>query len=261
MRTPRFECWVARAGGRWKFWAVSRSTWWLALLATLLAAALYAQAPFFTLGDLLAARGFPSEWQRQPDGLIVTARLNPAARDFEARYGAGSSTRKGDRGEAICADFILELLGDLGLPAGYRISAQDVQDLRMVPKGYAWLRATYRTKFKVEPCSGVTPPSPGATCPAGQACRPEPTVCPPVVTCPGCPEPLPCPVLPERMCPAPPEAILVARARLAAAAALSRNRPVAIGPALRGYITRLLGWKPCLESTGRVPVGLALPGS
>lgn len=163
-----------------------------------------------SLGAALYARGYRvSAWYRQPDGSLVTGRFDPNVVDFEVRYGAGSSTRKGSiQGENICPDFIFpELAVDLGLPVAYQMSRIDLQDLRMVRDAYKGLQAMYRRKTGLEPCASPIAPQPASPCPAGTSCRAEcfpstatcrcdPTICPPPPEC------LTCPVLavvPERV--------------------------------------------------------------
>lgn len=72
------------------------------------------------------------------------------------------------------------------------------------------------------------------------------TACPPCRECP----PQVCPAM---VCAKPPASLKTATDRLAAAATLSRSRPVNIGPALRSYIGQVLGYvaaeHPCVPRT------------
>jgi hypothetical protein len=108
---------------------------------------------------------------------------------FEARYGVGSWNRKqSGRGENLVIDWIGDIAEELGLPAGYRVTDQDVDDLRMMPSGYSWLQGRYREITGKEP--GVGDSKPVEPKPRPEEPKPEPKPDPPAGPADPKPEPL-----------------------------------------------------------------------
>jgi hypothetical protein len=119
---------------------------------------------------------------------------NPAAAD--GRYGVGASTNKGscNGGEAVGG--LPELFAKLGFNCGGKFPCptyEDINDARMLRDFPA------RQAVVMGSGSGGSP----SPCPAGQSCRPPPTVfiCPPPLTCPPAPA---CPAGLSCMATAPP---------------------------------------------------------
>lgn len=85
----------------------------------------------------------------------------PSRIPFERRYGIGSFDRERSvQGEDLVHDWIEDILPELDLPAGYKLTPQDVTDLRMVIGLYPALQQVFRKKFNREPGVGTSQPKP-----------------------------------------------------------------------------------------------------
>lgn len=85
----------------------------------------------------------------------------PSRIPFERRYGIGSFDRERSvQGENLVHDWIEDILPELDLPAGYKLTPQDVTDLRMVIGLYPALQQVFRKKFNREPGVGTSQPKP-----------------------------------------------------------------------------------------------------
>lgn len=121
--------------------------------------------------------------RRQPDGALVDGPFHPDARGIleddamlKARYGIDNAAKKGPGfGENLILDWIPELYPELGLPTGYRLTRQDVTDLRYVKGLYLKLQEMYTTKTGKQPSPDPGESKPPATLPITPAPVPTPT--------------------------------------------------------------------------------------